>query len=147
MKVLDMGLVNERRLANDIHAQTFWMDWAVIWDKMPIAWFMTQDQVMRDWGHLWSEYYYSEGEIGEKPPKEVQQFIDAMDTALATNDDATRQKAMDDVYQLLYDNIFFFPIAESGYPMIYNKDMGNMPVDTEFGIVAAYSAEQFYYKR
>ena len=50
-------------------------------------------------------------------------------------------------YKIFYDNVFCFPIAESGYPMIANKKLANIPWNTEYGIAAAFSAEQFFYKK
>jgi len=146
MKVIDMGLANTRRQANDIKAQNFWLDWAVIWDQNPSAYHVSLNQVMNDWGILWKNWHFSGGKEGEEPPPEVKQFIAKMEEVIETGDDVARRKAMDEVFKLLYDNIFFFPIAESGYPMIYNKKLGNIPTKTMYGITAAYSGEQFFYK-
>ena len=68
-----------------------------------------------------------------------------MEGVVATADDEVREELMEKVFKMLYDNVYFFLISESYYPMIYNENMGNIPVNTEFGITAAYSGEQFFF--
>ncbi|MGQ9628814.1 MAG: ABC transporter substrate-binding protein [bacterium] len=147
MKIVDMSLAGTRRQANENKAMNYWLDWAIIWDENPLAWFVIPQQLFYDFGILWRDWYYSRGKVGEEPPPEVKEFLKAIETVMETADDAERQEAIKRTYQLLYDNVFFFPIAESYYPMIYNKNMGNIPVNTPYGIEAAYSAEQFFYRR
>lgn len=146
MRVIDMSLASTRREANDIRAQNFWMDWGVAWELNPIAFHSSLNVIMNDWGIMWRNWYL-EMENAEEPPEEVKEFIYGMETVIMSLDHEERQEAMDSVRQLLYDNIFYFPIAESGYPMVFNENMGNIPVGTEFGISAAYSGAQFFYRQ
>lgn len=146
MRVIDMSLASTRRQANDIKAQNFWMDWGVAWQMMPITYHCTLNVILDDWGIMWKNWHFGL-ENAEEPPAEVKAFIDAVETVVKAVDAEERKKAHEKAYQLLHDNIFYMPIAESGYPMVFNKDLGNIPVDTEFGISAAYSGEQFYFKK
>jgi len=146
-KIIDMALANTRREANDIKAQCFWLDWAVYWPMNPMAWACNVQTLFQDWGILWSQWYLSRGKTGEEPPADIKKFLSAMERVIATDDDKIREKSIKEVYKMLYDNVYFFPIAESYYPMIYNENMGNIPVNTEYGITAAYSAEQFFFRK
>ncbi|HRR91143.1 MAG TPA: ABC transporter substrate-binding protein [bacterium] len=147
VKVIDMSLASTRREANENKAMCFWLDWAVYWPLNPMAWACSIDILFDDWGPLWRDWYYSKGKTGEEPPPDIKRFISALERVVATGDDKVREGSMKQVYKMLYDNVYFFPIAESYYPMIYNENFGNIPVNTEYGISAAYSAEQFFFRK
>ena len=147
VKIIDMTLADTRRNANDLKADCYWLDWAVIWPMNPIAWFTSINQLFVDFGPLWRDWYYSKGKTGEEPPPDVKRFISAIERVVSTGNDKVREGLIKEVYKMLYDNVYFFTIAESYYPMIYNENMGNIPVNTEYGISAAYSAEQFFFSK
>ena len=99
------------------------------------------------WGVAWKQWYVTQGKEGEEPPKEVKDLIAEAEKVLKSTSEAERKKAMDAAYKNFYDNVWCFPIAESGYPMISNKKMGNILSNTEYGVTASFSAEQFFYKK
>lgn len=148
MKMIDMSLSATRRAANDLKAETLWLSYTTAWENDPSAWYITlYGELLDYWGVAWKQWYVTQGKEGEEPPAEVKELIEKAETVLVSIDDAERQKAMDEAFKIYYDNVFNFPIAESGYPMVYNQKMGNIPVNTKFGIAASFSAEQFFYKK
>jgi peptide/nickel transport system substrate-binding protein len=146
MKVIETGLASARRLANEQKATSYWLDWAVIWDYNPTAWFTAPSQTMFDWGTLWRDWWVSEGKTGEAPPPEVKKFLDLYETVVSSSNAEERRKAIEDTYRLVQDQVFFFVIAESKYPAIFAKNLRNTP-HAGYGIEGQFSGEQFFFKQ
>ena len=52
----------------------------------------------------------------------------------------------DELYQILYDNVFFFMTSEdSMYPVVVSQKLGNIP-HAGFGIAANLAGEQFFFR-
>ncbi len=157
MKVIDTSLNSSRRYNNTLQGDCFWLDMHV-WPCNPTAYHRGMNVIMDNWGVLWRNWYFNKDRTDlaldadgnpvkfEEPPAVIQEFISLMEACIEGTTQEERDAALEQAQQMISDNVFFFPIATSGYPMIFNKNMGNMPVNTRYGISAAYSGEQFFYK-
>lgn len=141
-KLVDSSLAGQRIDANEAQA-------TVIWSVQPMwrngTW--TDYTPTGRWGRLWETWYRSNGEEGEEPPAEVKRIFELHEGRIAAAPASEEDKALaDELYQIHYDNIYVFNIAEQvRYALVTNAKLGNVPSGGQ-AIGANNSGEQFFYK-
>ena len=141
-KLVDSSLDGQRIDANEAQA-------TVIWSVQPMwrngTW--TDYTPTGRWGRLWETWYRSNGAEGEEPPAPVKRIFELHEGRIAAAPASEEDKALaDELYQIHYDNIYVFNIAEQvRYALVTNAKLGNVPSGGQ-AIGANNSGEQFFYQ-
>lgn len=141
--LIDSSLASQRLDANEAQA-------TVIWSVQPMwrngTW--TDYLPTSRWGKLWDDWYKSNGEEGEEPPEAVQRIYELHEGRVAAVPASDEDKALtEELYQIHYDNIYVFNIAEEvRYALVTNANLGNVPSGGQ-AIGANNSGEQFFYRQ
>jgi peptide/nickel transport system substrate-binding protein len=141
MQVVEGALRGERDSANEQYARVCWnhwpeLWWGALWDADP----------GRGWGRLWMDWLNTNGETGEEPPAEVQEYMDHVNRSIVVAGEE-REAEVAAWQQMMYDNVYTIVTVERvPYPLIVNKDLRNVPT-SGFAIAANFSLEQMWYDR
>jgi peptide/nickel transport system substrate-binding protein len=140
-QVVEGSLRGQRDAANEQYARVCWnhwpqLWWGALWDADP----------GRGWGRLWMDWFNSNGEAGEEPPADVQEFMGHVNRSIVVAG-ADRDAEIAAWKKMMYDNVYQIVTVENvPYPLIVNKDMRNVPT-AGFAIAANFSLEQMWYDR
>ncbi len=142
MKVVESGLLGQRRTANELKANVIWNATLTMWWQI---WGLTPDV---GWGSGWNQWLTTGGAQGEEPPEPAKRFFELVNKSVAVAPDgAERQKAIDEYLGILREQLFAMPTAiKVKAPLVVNKNMSNIAHDG-FAIAAYYASELFYYKQ
>jgi peptide/nickel transport system substrate-binding protein len=140
MKVIESGLLGQRRSANELKANVIWNATLTMWWQI---WGMLTSV---GWGITWDQWFNSGGEAGEEPPAEAKQFVDLINQSVAVNPESPeRQQIIDEYLAILREQLYCMPTAINvKAPLVVNKNMGNIAHDG-FAIASYYASELFYY--
>jgi peptide/nickel transport system substrate-binding protein len=152
-KELDSSLWGERMDASLIHCG-IWHNDEVTDMLFPFEmyWYLPLDDGGRSGDMEWGRWVVSEGAEGEEPPAEILKLVENFNKMQVTNDEAERLA----LGQEILDYLAEYPrkigaVVESPAPLIFNKNMRNLPRpkvpmgwDT-YGI-SAYHPEAFFYE-
>jgi len=140
MKTIDPGLRSTRRAANELKATSMWTSLPV-WHNFAI--FFWGDTTI---GPPWQLWYDTGGEKGEEPPVEIKRFLDLLCRSVVVSPEEAK-KVRDEYLRLLYENVYFFDIADRvKYPLIVSKKLGNIP-HAGFAITANFAGEQLFFRQ
>lgn len=99
------------------------------------------------WAPLWRAWYDSNGAAGEEPPPDVKRLFELSEelgTAIPESPDA--RAALDEIYQRLYDNVYFFVTLEKILKtQLVSARLGNVPEDGH-SVGVNYSVEQMFFR-
>ena len=131
MKTIEPGLQATRRNANELQADLLWhhgpeLWWGALWDFVPSA-----------YGRAWFTWFNTAGAEGEEPPEDVKKFMAAMDRSIALSG-AERDAAIEEVREMMMENVYIIlNVEDVKYPLIVNKNLGNVPTGGFAGHAAA----------
>ena len=142
MKVIESGLLAQRKAANEHKANVTWNATLTMWWQI---WGLTPDA---GWGNGWNQWLTTGGEKGEEPPEAAKRFFELVNKSVAVAPDGSeRQKIIDEYLGILREQLFTMPTAKNvKAPLVVNKNMGNIAHEW-FAIAAYYAAELFYFKQ
>ena len=99
------------------------------------------------WAPLWFAWYNSNGAAGEEPPPDVKRLFELSEelgTAIPESPDALA--ALDEIYQRLYDNVYYFVTLEKILKtQLVSARLGNVPTDGH-SVGVNYSVEQMFFR-
>jgi peptide/nickel transport system substrate-binding protein len=99
------------------------------------------------WAPLWYAWYNSNGAAGEEPPPDVKRLFELSEelgTAIPESPEALA--ALDEIYQRLYDNVYYFVTLEKILKtQLVSARLGNVPTDGH-SVGVNYSVEQMFFR-
>ena len=141
LKQIEPSLWGQRRNAGELQA-------TLIWSVQPMwrngTW---TDYLPRNhWAHTWQTWLDTNGESGEEPPPEVLRLIEVHQGRVQAIPASPEDLALtEEMYQIHYDNVFVFNIAEKvGYVLVTDAAMRNVPIAGQ-AIAGNNSGEQMFY--
>jgi peptide/nickel transport system substrate-binding protein len=146
VKTQDWQLLVQRWNANESYGMVIWAH-ENIWNSA--GW---DDYLPGNfWGQAWHQWFVTGGDGGEEPIPEVKELYDLHSQFLSERvGTESSRTAVERIRQNLYDNIWFFVVAEDAYyPTFFTKNMGNVPGSGQYeglGIMINYNMEQWYYE-
>ena len=141
LKQIDTSLLGQRVNANEIQA-------SIIWSVQPMwpngTW--TDYVPTNRWGTEWNTWYNSGGDDGVEPPAPVKRLYELHEGRIQAIPASAEDLALkDEIYQIHYDNIYVFNIAEKvKYALVTNAKMRNVQTGGQ-AIGGNNSGEQMFY--
>lgn len=134
------------RHSNMLKVQDDYQDWTVIYSFNPSAYFVSPEYTMGGFAPLWRDWWLSGGEKGEEPSAEVKRFLELYEISVTSVSAEERNQAIEDSYQLVYDQALF--IVGVGVPNIaaYANDVGNAQM-TGWGATHSCALEQLFFRK
>jgi len=152
-KEIDSSLFDDRMEGGLVHCG-IWHNDEVTDLLFPIEmdWYLPLDDGGRAGNILWALWLGSDGEEGEEPPKEIQNMVENFYRMQEVADEDERLALGQEILDYLAENpLQIGSVVESPSPLIFNKNMRNLPRpkvpmgwDT-YGI-STYHPEAFFYK-
>ncbi len=141
LKKLETSLLGQRVNAGEIQA-------TLIWSVQP----MWKNGTWTDylpgtrWAPEWKKWMDSNGEMGEEPPDAVKRLIEVHQGRVRAIPASAEDMALtEEMYQIHYDNVWVFNIAEKvGYVLVTDAAMRNVPIAGQ-AIAGNNSGEQMFY--
>ena len=99
------------------------------------------------WAPLWHTWYSSGGTAGEEPPADVKRLFELSEKlATAIPESPEALAALDEIYQRLHDNVYFFVALEKILKtQLVSARLGNVPTDGH-SVGVNYSVEQMFFR-
>ena len=99
------------------------------------------------WAPLWYAWYNSNGEAGEEPPPDVKRLFElSEELGTAIPDSPAANRALDEIYRNLHDNIYFFVTLEKiKKTQLVSARLGNVPTEGH-SVGVNYSVEQMFFR-
>jgi len=145
MRTVDFGLWATLGGSNEIKASMHWAN-QPSWRSNPVAFSEYLPDQYRSWGPAFRRWYDTGGKEGEEPPAEVKRIFQLRDIITQTVSEEERSKAIDEIYRLYYDNIFWMGLAWPNAPIIVNENIRNIPHGGD-SYIPLMMAPQFSFKR
>ncbi len=138
MRRIEQSLWGNKQNANELQC-------TIIWAPAPDPQWFASGYGQNVWARNWNLWDTTNGEQGEEPPAEVQEFYELIAKTLTSNpDDAQAYVAQ--IKQSLADHLWFLiHIEKVQQPLIVHEQLGNVS-SKGTAIAANFSAEQFFYK-
>lgn len=96
---------------------------------------------------LWSSYYESGGETGEKPSEAYTKMRDLYEELQVTLDKKVLQEKWEEIKRILDEELWMILIADNTpHPLITSKKLGNVP-HSGYHLQAQRSAEQMFFRQ
>jgi peptide/nickel transport system substrate-binding protein len=141
LKKIEPALWGQRVNAGEMQA-------TLIWSVQPMwrngTW--TDYLPQTYWAPEWKKWMESNGESGEEPPAAIQRLIEVHLGRVAAVPASAEDLALtEEQYQLHYDNVWIFNLAEKvGYVLVTDTAMRNVPIAGQ-AIAGNNSGEQMFY--
>ena len=139
LKTIDSQLRGQRGAANELQA-------TVGWDHTPL-WYMADWHMGWTGAPLWLRWWNSEGQEGEEPPAEFQEYYATLDSISELPPEQGReayQKARDLFHELIP---YFVHVENAKQPILADARLGNISEDPEaFAISSNFAGEQFFFR-
>ena len=104
------------------------------------------------WGTLWAQWYSTDGEEGERPPRSLLPYFEMGDQLINEVNQAERDRIARELWQAQADQVWHIgTVGLAPYPIIISEDLKNVPEqgtwsgDTRW--LRPYYPEQFYLDR
>ena len=145
-RVLDWGALHKIRNANELECVYDPYNWGTNEGLFYQAASLGVPYKRGYWGGLWTNWFMSDGEDGERPADPVVEAIEAYWIVLTNVDMAIRQKAMKTITQIAAENLWTIgTIQHPGNTIIYNAKLRNIPTSFEAHFRTDYGRMQTWF--
>jgi len=152
-KEIAISLYNERMANADIHCGVWHADRCTdLLLPIEMRWYIPTNEGQGGPGQLWGRWFRSGGKDGVEPPEWILETYRLYDVMNTTTDEDERVAAGQKIFDALVETpLAIGSILESPAPLIFNKNMGNLPrpkvpVGWDSYGISTYHPEAFFYR-